>query len=476
VLPVRNHTLGEKNGKKTGNKLSIVVNDVEETLKNNVQLIKELEKKETTGLVWFGSDLRIHDNDVLASAFENHKKIIGIYFIDPKLFEVNEYGFKKMDVFRTQFLLESLNDLQQQLLKKNISLLVYTDSPENRFNDVCETYQINAIYKQKEWTQEEASSKKAVQEKLEKHIVIKEVYNQFLYHPEDITLKIENIPQVFSNLRKKLEKYVTIRNESDISKLSTENICNEITYIPSLKELGFDSLQQENKTAFPFKGGETEAQKRVNDYFFETKKLAFYKETRNGLIGTDYSSKFSPWLANGSISARTIYWNVKKFEQEETKNQSTYWLIFELIWRDYFKYISIKHGNSIFKIGGILDKNYSWSANKKTIQEWIDGETNDDFVNANMIELKKTGWMSNRGRQNVASYFAKELKLDWRIGAAYFEAMLLDYDVHSNYGNWMYVSGVGNDPRDRKFNTQLQAERYDSSHLFRKRWLQQTLF
>jgi deoxyribodipyrimidine photo-lyase len=216
--------------------------------------------------------------------------------------------------------------------------------------------------------------------------------------------------------------------------------------------------------------------KRLNNYFFETKKLGFYKKTRNGLIGTDYSSKFSPWLANGSISARTIYWNVKKFEKEEIKNQSTYWLIFELIWRDYFKYISIKHGNNIFKIGGILNKNYSWSSDRKMIQNWINGETKDDFVNANMIELKKTGWMSNRGRQNVASYFAKELTLDWRIGATYFESTLLDYDVHSNFGNWMYVSGVGNDPRDRKFNTQLQAERYDPKHLFRNHWLQQTLF
>ena len=147
-----------------------------------------------------------------------------------------------------------------------------------------------------------------------------------------------------------------------------------------------------------------------------------------------------------------------------------------MIWRDYFKYISLKHGNNIFKIGGILNKNYSWSSNKKIIQNWINGKTKDDFVNANMIELKQTGWMSNRGRQNVASYFAKELTLDWRIGAAYFESKLLDYDVHSNFGNWMYVSGVGNDPRDRKFKTQLQAERYDPAHLFRNRWLQQTLF
>jgi deoxyribodipyrimidine photo-lyase len=84
--------------------------------------------------------------------------------------------------------------------------------------------------------------------------------------------------------------------------------------------------------------------------------------------------------------------------------------------------------------------------------------------------------MSNRGRQNVASFFARDLQLDWRIGAAYFESLLLDYDVHSNYGNWMYVAGVGNDPRNRKFNVDLQAKRYDPDGAFRKLWLQPRLF
>lgn len=434
------------------------------------------EIKNTTGLVWFGNDLRVHDNDVLSLAIKNHSKVIGIYIIDPKLFEENEFGFKKMELFRTQFLLESLNDLQQQLLRKNISLLVFIDKPEIRLKAICDSYKINSIYKQKEWTYEENISKIKVQKLLSENIKIIEIYNQFLYHPEDINIKIESIPQVFSNLRKKLEKYVAIRPKTEILKLNSNNIIDNTTTIPSLYDLGFNIFKKDKKTAFPFSGGENEALKRLTNYFFETKKLGFYKKTRNGLIGTDYSSKFSPWLANGSISARTIYWDVKKFEEREIKNQSTYWLVFELIWRDYFKYISIKHGNNIFKIGGILNKNYSWSSNKKMIQNWINGETKDNFVNANMIELKNTGWMSNRGRQNVASYFAKELKLDWRIGAAYFESILLDYDVHSNYGNWMYVSGVGNDPRDRKFNTQLQAERYDPSHTYRKLWLQQTLF
>ena len=398
------------------------------------------------------------------------------YYLDSRLFENNSFGFKKTAAFRTQFLLETLHDLQRQLLQKNISLLVYVDTPENRIQRICETYQVTAVYKQKGWTSEEVNITNSVKESLPLEIKIEEIYNQFLYHPDDINIEIQNIPQVFSNLRKKLEKYVSIRPEVHISKLEVENIVEEKTSIPTLQDLGFEEFNQNTKTAFPFKGGETEALNRLDDYFFQTKKLGFYKKTRNGLVGKDYSSKFSPWLANGSLSARTIYWNVKKFEQEEYKNQSTYWLIFELIWRDYFKFISMKHENDIFKLGGILHKDYKWISNENLVQQWINGETKDDFVNANMIELKETGWMSNRGRQNVASYFSKELNLDWRIGAAYFEAMLLDYDVHSNYGNWMYVSGVGNDSRDRKFNTQLQAERYDTNHSFRKLWLQQTLF
>ena len=196
------------------------------------------------------------------------------------------------------------------------------------------------------------------------------------------------------------------------------------------------------------------------------------KKTRNGLIGKNYSSKFSIWLALGSLSPITIYHEVKKYEKNVTKNNSTYWLIFELIWRDYFKYISMKYGNSIFKIGGILEKDYSWNNDAKLVEMWINGKTNEPFINANMIELFTTGFMSNRGRQNVASFFTKEWNLDWRIGASYFESMLIDYDVHSNYGNWMYNSGVGNDPRDRKFNIKFQSERYDPLKKYEKLWTQ----
>jgi len=428
-----------------------------------------------TNLVWFRNDLRTVDNTVLTEACKNGNRIIGIYCFDPKYFVVNKHGFKITDKYRAKFLIETVIDLKQQLAKLNIDLLVHYNLPKAVIPEVCETYNVNNIYLQNDWTKDELATENAVKANL-KTINFHKYYNQFLFHPEDINFEIEKLPQVFTVFRKKLEKYISIREKDTIEKCSEDDRIENTTKIPTLTDLGFDHFETHPHSAFPFKGGETEALKRLNDYFFETKKLGFYKKTRNGLVGTDYSSKFSSWLANGSISAKTIYWKVKQFEKEHYKNQSTYWLIFELIWRDYFKYVSMKHGSQIFKLDGILRKEYNWSTDKTQINKWINGETPSDFVNANMTELKETGWMSNRGRQNVASYFSKELQLDWRIGAAYFESMLIDYDVHSNYGNWMYVAGVGNDPRDRKFNVQLQAERYDTNGKFRKLWLQTSLF
>ena len=433
-------------------------------------------KQKNTGVIWFGNNLRVADNDSLKKATDNHEKVIAVFFFNPKLFTRDEFGFQKTAKYRAKFLIETVTTLRKNLSDLNITLLTYFESPEDRIHKICDEFSIESIYTQKEWTREEISTNNLIRDTLPETVNFIENYDQFLYHPEAVSTDFSNIPDVFTVFRKKLEKTVKIEAEFSISKLSVENIVENKTEIPTLKHLGFDEYTPNTKSAFPFSGGEDAALERLHTYFFETKKVSFYKNTRNGLVGKDYSTKFSPWLANGSISAKTIYWKIKEYEAEFGANQSTYWVIFELIWRDYFKYISLKYNTKIFKIGGILNKEYHWNSDEKSIQQWINGETKDDFVNANMIELKETGFMSNRGRQNVASYFAKELLLDWRIGAAYFESMLLDYDVHSNYGNWMYVAGVGNDPRDRKFNTQMQAARYDQNHKYRKLWLEKTLF
>jgi len=430
-----------------------------------------------TGLVWFTNNLRVEDNNALISAQKNNDRVIAVFCFDPKLFEKDRFGFRKTEKFRAQFLLETVSELKQQLAKLKITLLIYQEQPEEVLSSLVKTYKVDYIYAQKEWTFEERNVYDKVGLKLASlNVKLTEVYDQFLYDPSTVPFEIAYIPRVFSDFRRACEKKSTVLSVQEPVEMSIENALAHETTLPTLQDLGFESFSMDHRSAFPFKGGEIQAQQRLQEYFWQTKKLSYYKKTRNGLVGKDYSSKFSPWLANGSISAKSIYHQVKAYEKEVGKNDSTYWLLFELIWRDFFKYISMKHQNDIFKIGGILRKEYTWKTDETSIQNWIEGNTLEPFVNANMIELKETGWMSNRGRQNVASYFAKELQLDWRIGAAYFESMLIDYDVHSNYGNWMYVAGVGNDPRDRKFNIKLQAERYDKSQKFQNLWLQTSLF
>ncbi|WP_442844619.1 DASH family cryptochrome [Leeuwenhoekiella sp. H156] len=428
-------------------------------------------------IVWFKNDLRTQDNHSLFKAVQENQPVVAVYFFDPKQFKTDRFGFKKTEKYRAQFLIETVQELRSELKKLNISLLIYTEEPETKLPELIEKYEAQKVYLQNEWTFEERLVIDGVKANCEDSVAFIETYDQFLIHPDDLPYSsFSKIPEVFTQWRKKCEKQADIRQAVAVDPLQPENLVAEETQIPSLDDLGLESFEVDERTAFPFKGGALQALKRIENYFWETKNLARYKKTRNGLVGKDYSSKLSAWLANGSISPRTIYYQVQKFEKEETKNDSTYWLIFELYWRDFFKYVSLKHGDKIFHLSGILEKDYDWSTNKAAREEWIEGRTKYDFVNANMKEIALTGFMSNRGRQNVASFWAKELQQDWRIGAAYFESMLIDYDVHSNYGNWLYNSGVGNDPRDRKFNIESQADRYDGDRKYRDLWLAKTLF
>jgi deoxyribodipyrimidine photo-lyase len=191
------------------------------------------------------------------------------------------------------------------------------------------------------------------------------------------------------------------------------------------------------------------------------------------MLGGDYSSKLSPWLSQGCISPKMVYHELKKYEKERGANESTYWLFFELLWRDFFRFMGKKYGNKIFQKGGTRGQiDPKWVEDLELLERWTAGKTGIPFIDANMLELKNTGFMSNRGRQNVASYLSKDLNLNWQMGAEYFESILIDYDVCSNWGNWNYIAGVGSDPReDRYFNIETQAKRYDPDGAFIKHWL-----
>ena len=213
-----------------------------------------------------------------------------------------------------------------------------------------------------------------------------------------------------------------------------------------------------------------------------TASMTHYKDTRNGMLGTDFSTKLSAWLALGCITARQVHWQLVDFEDGKNdtykgvqgygkgENKGTAAVRFELLWRDYMRLCTRKFGHRLFRLSGFRDdSSYPWKTpgakgSGPEVQEMLDrflrGTTGTGLIDASQRELYLTGYTSNRARQNVASFLTKHLGVNWKLGAEWYECMLVDYDLSSNWGNWQYVAGVGNDPRGeaRVFNPIKQGE------------------
>lgn len=424
-------------------------------------------------IVWFKTDLRLHDNEALTKAIESSEAIIPVYCFDDEHFRKTEYGFDKTGSFRAQFLLDSLQNLDANLRKLGSGLVVLKGKPEIELSKIINEFDISTIIAKKEVAFEEKQTEARVEKEIWKQKCKLETYStSTLYHAEDLPFSIKNIPDVFTTFRKKIEHESEVRNViATPTKIKSPPIAK--LNLPTLNELGLSPQSIDSRAAYQFKGGETAGLERLKYYTNESEFISTYKNTRDQLIGANYSSKFSPWLALGCLSPKQIYYQIKQHETIFGSNESTYWLVFELMWRDYFRFMMKKHNQKFFLQSGIKDvivKNEKSNITK--LNKWINGETKVDFIDANMLELKHTGFMSNRGRQNVASYLCNDLQIDWRYGAAYFEQQLIDYDVCSNWGNWAYLAGVGNDPRGKRyFDIDKQVNKYDPENKYQKLWI-----
>ena len=427
-------------------------------------------------IVWFRQDLRLHDNEALQEALKSAEEVIPAYVFDERVFKgQTRFGFPKTGRYRARFVLESVLDLRQSLREKGSDLVIRFGKPEEELFLLARQVKSSWIFCNRERTQEEVE----VQDQLEKKLwsvgqEMRYSRGKMLFYTADLPFPVTHTPDSFSQFRKEVERYVRIREPLPVPE-TLPPVSEELERgeAPSMEFLGWKDSAADDRGALIFHGGEKRALERLRYYIWESGLIAKYKETRNGLIGGDYSSKFSPWLAQGCLSPKKIYHEIKKYEAEYGANKSTYWLIFELMWRDYFRFIGKKYGTRIFLRGGVKgEANPEWKNDHRLLDLWVQGRTGVPFIDANMRELKQTGFMSNRGRQNVASFLVKDLLVNWQMGAEYFESILIDYDPCSNWGNWNYIAGVGCDPREnRYFNILSQAKRYDPKGEYVRLWI-----
>ncbi|GAA5832545.1 hypothetical protein JCM3766R1_003118 [Sporobolomyces carnicolor] len=488
-------------------------------------------------------DLRIHDNALVTTAHDDSSThVLPVYVFDERFLELSGFpgykregppaktrvcGFWRTSSFRAKFIAEGVYDLKKNLREKGSDLLVRWGKLETVVDDVVKQLKENGdevdhVYLQKEFYSEELAIERKLRKILDAENVHFKLFDQApLVHVTELPFKVSQTPDVFTPFRKRIEGLPKLGRDclatpakfkpfpaasSSSSKKSSYagygEKFDDVTDPTEVIEHLLKPLQEPNAandktrpagenqpSAFPFKGGETSAIERLEWYFNKGKDspVATYKQTRNGLLGHSYSTKLSPFLAHGMVSPRLVMKYLTDHEERYSQTQNTYWVQFEILWRDYFYYTARKFGNNIFHLGGLeqvtdpkrsaAKGNYwkEWTPERDEqdpAQRWLDGRTGIPFIDANMAELKSTGYMSNRGRQNVASFLAKDLEYDWRIGAEFFESHLLDHEPSANYGNWTYVAGVGNDPRAaRQFNCIKQSRDYQPDGSYVKTWL-----
>ncbi len=426
-------------------------------------------------LIWYRNDLRVHDHEPLFRATQSQGQVIPFYCFDEREFRKTAFGFPKTGSFRARFLQESVANLRENFQHYGSNLIIRVGKPEVIIPELVKSLKITDVFYHAEVTAEEVRVEKALQKKLAALGVKTQSYwGATLDHLDDLPMKISELPDVFTQYRKRIEKSSEIRpsfpKPDNLPPFPTDITVGEL---PRLAEdLGVEVATPDERGVLPFRGGESAGIERLSHYIWEEDCLKVYKKTRNGMLGANYSSKFSPWLARGCLSPRYVYDEVQAYEETRVKNDSTYWLIFELMWRDYFRFVCLKYGNAVFYQGGLQGVNFPWKEDWKRFKLWQDGQTGYPLVDANMREIATTGFMSNRGRQNVASFLTKNLGIDWRMGAEWFESLLIDYDVCSNWGNWNYTAGVGNDAREfRYFNIPKQSKNYDPKGDYLRHWL-----
>ncbi len=460
-------------------------------------------------LVLFYNDLRVYDNATLVKAAELASNEGHLLLVYAQALEDNSnkkkwsqaYHFDEMGAARVQFLTESLADLDQSLqqLGNRLLFLKNNDSDQNNaqhnlssqsdtFTQLCqliEAKQVTDICVSQSADYAQNKAYKALQNK----------YPDIDWHIQAVTtlydeIPTKNLPQSFTQFRKKVEyEHDLLTADYDLIITLTpatlpvmpDDLINGTDHTLFFSNQNFDinsNNQRQNGSQSQFKGGESSAINHLKNYF-DSDAPSTYKQTRNALDDWTHSTKFSAWLANGSLSVKVLLNRLRQYEREVVANDSTYWIWFELLWREYFYWYADVHRKQLFTFQGISNRKpstlFDYRAGKASkqqrLEQWQNGETPYPIVNACMKQLNSTGYMSNRGRQIVASAFIHELGLDWRYGATYFERYLIDYDVASNWGNWQYLAGVGADPRGcRQFNLQKQAQQHDPNNEFIDKW------
>jgi len=399
----------------------------------------------SSSILWFRQDLRLHDNEALIEAVRNADEVIPVYIFNVKADRISK--------FRLKFLIESVADLRHHLRVLGSDLMIRIGKPDEVINQLAIETKSQWVYCNRERTRDEVEEQDSLERKLwTTGREMRYSRGKMLYYTSDLPFPVTHCPDSFVSFRKEVEAIVPVRLPLD-APLTMPGITKpcEPGEIPDIGSFIADDLIEAD---YFFQGGESEGLKALKSRTHIPATMSI----EEGML-------ISPWISMGCLSPKKVY------HSSFTKEDGGELVRQHLLYRDYLRLMGKKYGDLIFTGSGIKRIAGKFESNPEAFNNWKTGNTGIPIIDAAMHQLNKTGWIPDVLRKTVANYLIKVLKLDWTLGAAYFQATLIDYDPCSNWVAWLNLAGVGPDSReDRIIHYDIVGKKLDPDGTYVRMW------
>jgi deoxyribodipyrimidine photo-lyase len=409
----------------------------------------------STAIVWFRSDLRLHDHPALHAALAAHERVVPVFVFDDRLLH-GRFGSGP----RTAFLLGCLADLDASLRERGSALVVRRGDPATELRTLAGAVHATAVH----WTSDVSPFSRArdrtvtdaIAEQGVRAVPSTGTYRVDVAGPRTQGGRPYTVFTPYWKATARLERRPVHRAPAALPPLPAGL---EVGTLPELHDLGLRALVA-HPVAPP---GETAARAAAAVWLDDG--VARYDERHDAVRGG--TSVLSPYLRWGCLSAREL-------EQRALHHAGGEPFVRQLAWRDFFAHVLLHHPDNLRREFQPRYRALEWDDDPELTDAWRHGRTGYPLVDAGMRELADTGWMHNRARMVVGSFLTKTLHQDWRVGERWFEELLLDGEPAQNNGNWQWIASTGVDPAPftrRIFNPVRQSQRFDPDGTYLRRWV-----
>lgn len=410
-----------------------------------------------SALVWLRRDLRVHEHPALRAALEAHECVVPVFCLDERIL-----CGRHASAARTQFLLECLADLERSLRDRGGGLVIRHGAPERELPALAEQLGAEALHFTEDITPFSRRRERGVRSALEA-AGVEATGHAGLNVIDDVAAPRTQAGRpytVFSAFQRSWEREGRREVLGAPARLPPLPPRAATGGVPALASLGLEKEVPE-----PAPGGERRGRERLERFL--TRAGSRGRESRETL-GDDASSRLSPYLHFGCLSAREV-------EERLGGDERAVHLRRQLCWRDFYHHVLAHHPrNATSEFQARYRGAISWSHDEGAFAAWCEGRTGFPLVDAGMRQLRREGWMHNRVRLVVGSFLTKDLGIDWRWGERHFMRLLIDGDEANNNGNWQWIASVGTDPQPayrRIYNPARQMQTHDPDGSYVRRYV-----